>query len=251
MILIANCPHNNGIYTYLDRSAGLIIKSSYASGAIKRLEREHTGYEWYLRLMGLEDTARLELKRWRADSYARLLVSHFPGNAGDSYGRLSDNRRGLLAAVELYSRIWPTSPGRLVPIHGDFDLGNIVTGPGGSVIIDWEHFHMDAAPWGLDLLNLLYGATALSLRKRDPLSVSDTRTFYEVRDEIAGMLDPRGDLECSLSTLTEFISSHSSIWGGLVSKLPVMNLTAAQRAYVTGLERVDSTAPEIEGSASS
>ena len=145
MILFANCPHDNGIYTYLDRAAGLVIKSSYASGAIKRLEREHTGYEWYLRLMGLEDTARLELKRWRSDSYARLLVSLFPGNTGDSYARLSDNRRGLLAAVELYSRIWPSSPGRLVPFHGDFDLGNIVTGSGGPVIIDWEHFQ---SPWG-------------------------------------------------------------------------------------------------------
>ena len=100
------------------------------------------------------------------------------------------------------------------------------------------------------MLNLLYGSTALSFRKRDPFSVSDEATFFEVRAAIARVLDPEDGLEFSLGALTKFITSHSSIWSGLVTKLPVMNLTPARRAYVTGLEQTHSAATGTAGPAS-
>ena len=45
MILIRNCPHENGIYTLLDGDKKQIIKSTYSTDGITRLIKEHNGYK--------------------------------------------------------------------------------------------------------------------------------------------------------------------------------------------------------------
>lgn len=55
MILIRNCPHENGIYTLLDGDKKQIIKSTYSTDGITRLIKEHNGYKWYFERIGYQE----------------------------------------------------------------------------------------------------------------------------------------------------------------------------------------------------
>lgn len=237
MILVTNCAHENGIYTYLDEASGLVIKSSYDDEGMRRLEREREGYQWYFDLVGLEGSATLQLVRNPERSYARLKVTLFPGEAGDSYRTLASNKRDLLDAAAYYSAVWPRSSDGLAPLHGDYALSNLIKQDRGLVLVDWEHFVPGGVPWGLDLLNLLYGGLAFTLAGRTSLEGDDRAAFLELRRAVRRSLPARGGIECSLSVLTAFISSNAPVWGGLLQKLPVMNLCAAQVEFVNELDR--------------
>jgi hypothetical protein len=236
MILVSNCAHDNGIYTYINEVTGLVIKSSYSPEGITRLEQERVGYEWYFRLGGLLGVEPLSMSKNKAGSYGRLKVRRFPGHSGNSYGSLSGNRDDLLAAVAFYSRVWPRLADGLAPMHGDFSLGNMIFHDDQISLVDWEHFRPDGVPWGMDLLNLLYESVTYSLHGRNTLTPKDERVFREVRRVIASLLATRGDLAASFETVHSFVSDNRSIWGGLVGKLPITNLTPSQRDFVNRLD---------------
>ena len=49
MILINNCPYNNGVYTILDKKKKLVIKSAFTKDGIQRVINEYSGYRWFLK----------------------------------------------------------------------------------------------------------------------------------------------------------------------------------------------------------
>lgn len=237
MILISNCPHNNGIYTLRDDEAGLIIKSSYSPDGMRRLDREYAGYKWYFDLVGLTAHSGLSLTTNAKSSYSRLAVTRFLGKAGNPYRNIDVNHALILKAIELYAGIWPRENGDRSPLHGDFSLGNLIVREGDIVIIDWEHFHRNAAPWGFDLVNMLYESAFFSFESGGLASRHDRRLFTETRRIISDLLRPKGGFECSLDHLTRFITANVSFWGSLVNKLPVMKLSSAQREALGMLEQ--------------
>lgn len=239
MILVRNCPHNNGIYTIIDNAKGMVLKSSYLADGIMRLTREYAGYHWYLRRKGSFDNTPLHIVTREDYLYCRLYIKHFSGRSGEYYKNLTHNQRDLIRAISIYSKIWPRMKGQLVPLHGDFSLGNLIICGEELNIIDWEHFRPDAAPWGFDLVNLLYESAFFSFRGKNTLSKSDRRVFIETRNTICALLNPGEDFICTIENLTKFICENSFIWGDLVNKLPVTKFSAAQKQFLRILECSD------------
>ncbi len=236
MILARNCPHDNGIYTLVDNAGSVVIKSSYSAEGIIRLAREYAGYQWYFRQLESFDSTPLHFIKKNNSSYARLFINLFPGRSGECYKSLSYNRDDLLKAINLYAKIWPKRKGSLAPLHGDFSLGNMIINGEELRIIDWEHFRPDAAPWGFDLVNLLYEATFFSFRGKNKLNQSDEKIFIEIRNAICNLLDSVEDFKCTIENVTGFISTNVFIWGELVNKLPVTKFSEAQKKTLLMLE---------------
>jgi len=236
MILARNCPHDNGIYTLIDDVEGVVIKSSYSADGITRLRREYAGYQWYLRQKGSFDRTSLPFIKHDNGLYCRLYINLFSGRSGECYKSLSYNQCDLAKAIGVYAKVWPRQKGRLAPLHGDFSLGNLIICGEDVAIIDWEHFQPDAAPWGLDLANLLYESAFFSFKGKNRLNWEDRKVFVETREVICDLLGPGEDFNCTLDNLTQFISTNVPIWGSLVSKLPVMKFSSKQKDFLLMLE---------------
>lgn len=236
MILLGNSPHDNGIVTYRDCESNIIIKSSYSKTGMYSLQQEHAGYLWYLSRAGLMDATRLNLYTNIKASYRQLTVSYFSGEQGEHFQPLHLSRKKLLIAIKNYAEIWPQDRISLSPLHGDLSLSNMIFRGNKVVIIDWEHFHVDAAPWGFDLVNLLYESTLMSINKRGFLSVKDSKVFQEIRETISELLSDRGGFKCSFENLINFYTTHHSLWQGSLGKFPVMNASDNQRKKLLQLD---------------
>lgn len=236
MILARNCPHENDIYTLIVNAESMVIKSSYSAEGITRLTREHAGYQWYFRQLESFGSAPLHFIKKNNSLYARLYINLFPGRSGECYKSLSHNRGDLLKAIDAYAKIWPKRNGSLVPLHGDFSLGNMIIDGEDLRIIDWEHFQPDVAPWGFDLVNLLYESAFFSFRGKNKLNQSDIEVFIEIRKEICKKLDSVDDFKCTIENLTGFISKNVFIWGRLANKLPVTKLSKDQKYFLMMIE---------------
>jgi len=236
MILISNSPHSNCITTYKDSENNNIIKSSYSEKGIDSLLREYAGYSWYLSRAGLTNTTRLNLYTNADESYCRLTVSIFSGTQGEHFQPLHTSREKLLIAIKNYAEIWPQDRTRLSPLHGDLSLGNMIFLDCKVVIIDWEHFQVDAAPWGFDLVNLLYESTLMSISKRGFLDEQDSMVFCEIREIISDLLNDGGGFKCCFGDLIDFYNSRHSLWKGAIGKFPVMNVSDIQRKRLLDLD---------------
>jgi hypothetical protein len=236
MILVRNCPYDNGIYTLIDKPGAVVIKSSYSSDGMARLGCEYEGNKWYFGRKYSCDEFKPSVVIERRSGYTRLTLRLFPGSVGDYDKGLTQNKSRLLAAINAYEKIWPSDNGGLAPLHGDFSLGNMIFHKNDINIIDWEHFRLDTAPWGFDLLNLIYESAFFSFGGRGTLRHADAGTFGEIRKAVLTLLVPSQKFRCTLDELTEFISVNRSIWGPLVNKLPVMKFNIEQRKYLKQLE---------------
>ena len=236
MILVSNCPHYNGIYTLLDNAKALVIKSSYTIDGMARLSREYAGYQWYFQQQSLLDSTPLHLVRYDNGLYCRLYIKLFSGRAGECYKNLGYNKYDLLKAIDAYAKCWPRQEGQLAPLHGDFSLGNMIFCGERLIIIDWEHFQPNAAPWGFDLANLLYESAFFSFKGKNRLNRNDRKVFVETRKAICDLLDPREGFNCTLENLTRLISANATVWGHLVNKLPVMKFSSKQKDFLLMLE---------------
>ena len=237
MILVRNCPHNNGIHTLIHEEQSLVLKSSYSNEAIIRLKHEHLGYDWYFRQTNMSNNWYLNYFENSSGVYSRLSVRLFYGSAGECYKNISYNRKNILRVINYYKDVWPSSSKKSLPIHGDFSLGNIIFSKKSLAIIDWEHFKIGAAPWGFDLVNLLYEAIFFSFNNAGNLTKTDKETFLELRKVMILTLVKGESFNCSLDVLTNFIEKNYSIWGVFKSKLPVMNFSKAQREVILELEK--------------
>lgn len=237
MILVRNCPHNNGIYTFIDENQCVVIKSSYSDDGVIRLRSEYAGYEWYFKQKNIFNNSTLSLNENDNKLYSRLHVKLFNGTEGECYKSISYNKKHLLMAINKYKEVWPENKGKLFPLHGDFSLGNLLFNGQSLTIIDWEHFQLDVAPWGFDLVNMLYESVFFSFNGKSSLNSNDSRVFLEIRKTISDLFGHHKYFNCTLDDLTGFISTNLSIWGELVNKLPVMKFSEAQRDFLLKLEK--------------
>ena len=237
MILISNCPHDNGIYTLIDKTNSVVVKSSYTVNGMARLSQEYAGYKWYFKQKSILDHNLLRFVKRENGLYCKLYTKIFPGRSGECYNSIDFNQHELLKAIDTYSKVWPRQKGKLAPMHGDFSLGNLILFGEETTIIDWEHFQHDAAPWGFDLVNLLYESVFFSFKDRDTLSQRDTKVFFEVRKAVCDLIDPEEGFDCKIQNLTKFVENNVYIWGALVNKLPVMKFSDSQINFLMEIER--------------
>ena len=238
MKLITNSSHGNGIYTFINENDKLIIKSSSTKKGINSLKRELFGYKWYFKLENNINSKSFSYKVFSNEKYYRLCVSLFKGEIGNSNLSLSDNYSLILKAIEHYVSIWPKKRKNFVGLHGDFSVGNIIYNKQNLVIIDWEHFENNCAPWGFDLVNMLYESTFFSMGLKNKLSNRNLKYFLLVRNKISEYLEGVPNFKCSLEDLNDFIMKNERIWGKIIVKLPVLQFTSKQKMYIKKIENI-------------
>ena len=236
MILINNSPHENGVYTFIDREAELIVKSSFTIEGIDRLKREFSGYEWYFKMTNHSDKEMLGISPNSSNYYTKIYINCFPGKVGDSNRFINDNKLLLRKGIDHYVSTWPANRSNPAPLHGDFSIGNLIFNEESVTIIDWEHFALNAAPWGFDLVNMLYESLFISLDGTDMLHHNDKIAFFEVRDYIISVLDEKQSFKCKLDDLTSFMESNVFLWGSLIKKFPVLKFSLRQKELINQLE---------------
>jgi hypothetical protein len=240
VILIRNCPHDNGIYTFYSKKTNNILKSSYTIDGMNRLQNEYEGYKWYLkRSIYNEMLDDLEFTQ-KNNNYTKLNVPLFSGENINPYKSISANYSYLIKAINCYVDIWTEKNLRKVTIHGDFSLGNIIFTNENSkspVIIDWEHFKEGLVPWGFDLVNILYDSVYFSFRGRDTLNARNIEAYVEAKKYILKLLNSRFCIDCNIKSLQKIIKDNCSLWGNVVEKLPVMKYSEKQYLFVSTIDK--------------
>jgi len=239
MILIRNCPHNNGTYTLKDSELGKIVKSSYSKDGMVRLLNEYNGYKWYFNRINFDDLNGVQFNETENKRYVRLLVNIFSGKNGNCHKSLSYNSLALFKVIDSYVNIWPTDKNKMTTIHGDFSLGNIIFNDTDEslLIIDWEHYNKDILPWGFDIVNLLYESVYFTLKGKSYLRKIDIEAYIKVKKYTLNLLDSLNCMDGSLQQIIDIISNNRYLWGGLANKLPVMNYSNEQTKYLDLIEQ--------------
>jgi len=235
MILINNCPHNNRIYTILDKKNKVIIKSSSNKLGIQRINNEYFGYKWFLNKTDKKKLLKIKIKR-NKNYYARFYGYLFPGNTGNINDSITDNYNNLLLVINFYKKIWPSNQ-KFLPIHGDFSLGNLVFYKKKINIIDWEHFSINKFPWGFDLLNILFESVKFSIQDKKTLSKLDESNFIKLYSIIFNLINKYNNISTYRSFLEFIKSNEKNIWGDTFKKLPAIQFNFQQINYISDIEK--------------
>lgn len=237
--LIRNCSHGSEIATYLktDNLTGRsIIKSSSTSNGIKDLKNELEGWQWYQQKRYPELTNQLCNVIQNKKSYLKIDIKYIDGRKGYYIKGLLYNDILIQMAIKHYCDIWAYSSKSNVPLHGDLSLDNIIYGPDGLHIIDWEHFSADGAPWGFDAIYLLLESLWFGMRERKSLSKKE----IEVLLLNIGFLQKQGPLpEHPLRFLRNFLQNNPDKWGkqliNFPNKFPILKFSDEQVVMIDRL----------------
>jgi hypothetical protein len=235
MILIGNCPHNNGVYTIIDKKKKLIIKSASTKFGIQRVINEYSGYRWFLKRTNKNNLLKIKIKR-NKDYYARFYGCLFKGASGNLNANITENYNNFLSVIYFYKKIWPHNQ-KFLPIHGDFSFGNLIFYKNKINIIDWEHFSINKFPWGFDLLNILYESIYFSMANKKTLFKSDETNFIKLYSIILNLIKKYNYIN-TYKSFSRFIESNTvNIWGETVKKLPATKFNYEQINYISDLEK--------------
>jgi hypothetical protein len=235
MILINNCPHNNGVYTILDKKKKLVIKSAFTEDGIQRVINEYSGYRWFLKRTNKNKLLKIKIKE-NKNYYARFYGCLFPGKTANYDASITDNYGNLLSVINFYKKIWPHNQ-KFLPIHGDFSLGNIIFYKNTINIIDWEHFSINKFPWGFDLLNMLYESIYFSIQGKKVLSKVDESNFVNLYLLISNLIMKHNNIY-TYKSFSRFVKFNTiNIWGDTVKKLPAIKFNYEQVNYISDIEK--------------
>jgi len=138
----------------------------------------------------------------------------------------------LKRIVKHYCDIWPCSSG-FSPMHGDLSLDNMIINSDGVHVIDWEHFVFDSAPWGFDILYLLFESLYFGMRHRHKPTDKEIRIICKYIKRINDHQQLQSDmLKAPLRFIKEFIFANHHLWGEQLAsfqmKLPIIAFTSDQ-----------------------
>lgn len=232
--LLRNCAHGSEIATYLaaDEFGGkIVIKTSTTPSGIKNLRNEVEGWHWYktLRYHSNEPICQIEKQR---DKYLQIHIKYIDGNKPVYQNGLVRNTDALRSIVEHYCDIWPCSFDSS-PMHGDLSLDNIIINSNGVHIIDWEHFTADTAPWGFDIMYLLFESLYFGMRHRDKPIGKEMQIIREHIKNINEHHQLQSDmLKEPLRFIKEFVLANHHLWGEQLTsfqmKLPIIAFSSDQ-----------------------
>ena len=237
--LLRNCSHGSEIATYLatDEYGGeKVIKTSTTPSGIKNLHKEVKGWRWYQKLRYPSTQEPLCLIVQKYNSYLNVKINYIDGDKPAYQAGFGGNKDAIRRAVQHYCQIWPRSFG-LSPMHGDLSLDNIIINSAGVHIIDWEHFTTDAAPWGFDILYLLFETLYFSMYlgkhpHHKPTSEEIRITCEHIKTINACQQLQSDMLKTPLKFIREFILANNNLWGEQLAlyqiKLPIIAFSSEQ-----------------------
>ena len=230
--LVRNCAHGSEVVTCRveDDRGRRFRKSALTPDGRAALESEIAGWAWY-KSRRCPDRAPICRVLRRDAHVVRIEIDEIAGTPGKAADGVSGNETLLADTIEQYRALWPRT-GDLAPMHGDLSCDNLIAAPDGPIIIDWEHFHPAAAPWGFDAVYLLAESIYFQTLTRGPLDAAAYRVIARLLDRLAesGLDDQLRTKPCA--TVRRFIRAHTSLWRQEIErhplKLPVLAWTDEQ-----------------------
>jgi len=228
--VLRNYTHGSDIVLVLCNHGGNIFykKSSSSQAGIDSLRKEYEGYLWYEKKQNLKNIISVSCD---VSGYYEIAI---PKKNGCRLGAniLSEhNIDYFYLAMSHYYDVWGSVDNTtgIVPLHGDFSLdGNILINGKDIHIIDWEHFTLNGAPLGYDILYMIFEALKITSKSQLP---SDN-SLRLVKDLLNYAIDMRIIDECFLDNiLINFLVEQNkikSIWGAQFYKLPTNHFTPQQ-----------------------
>lgn len=235
--LLRNCSHESEVATYLKkrdtRRGKKIIKVATTERGIRNLNREINGWKWYRAIRYPEKKYPICQILRQKDSYLKIGIEFIEGNRIDYRKGLAKNAKIVRRITEHYCYVWSHSEDIVFPFHGDLSPDNIIYNGEGVHIIDWEHFSLEGAPWGTDIVYMLFETLYFFMLKNKRHLKSEIDTIAENLKFVNSYkkLCPQV-IESPLSFLKEFITDNLKLWGEhlttLPKKLPIFTFTDAQ-----------------------
>lgn len=207
-------------------------KSSYTFEGINELKSEVEGYRWYL------SKAKLDYKidiNCDIEGYCNIRIPGFNGVPCPGTPDIANCFKYAIRAIDHYHMIWSDCDvDVLQPIHGDFSLeGNILFNQSDVYIIDWEHFRLNIAPLGFDLLYMIFELIKMHFKTNQPtnkhLSLAKDLIFYADSKHCLSSFYK----ENYFLTYLDEQERINNVWGDQYYKLPTTQFNKSQIRFIS------------------
>lgn len=238
--LLRNCLHGSATALYLKEGPiKVLFKSSVTENGVSDLLREHEGLEWYgnQRIGKPKLASKLHTISRR---YARLEIQFVDACSVKPKTGVKRNTNLLERIITHYAFIWKqaNSVDGKFPIHGDLSLENILFNESCIYFIDWEHFSTGVAPWGYDVIYLLFETFWF---RRQCLFFSERAELKSI-SYLIQFLNSLGPLENRfithpLASVVDFIRENRHLWGSQLEEFPMKLPLLSMK--VPDIDRID------------
>ncbi len=168
--------HKNDVKTVYFPKDNFYTKFSTSKKAITKIDSELQGLKWYCNRLGLKK--KYIIKNYYEDkNFALIDLKNILGRKIKSWDSLSVNFNFLKKSYFHYIKYSPKQ--KLVKIHGDLTLDNILFMKNKMFIIDWEFFKAKKSFFGYDIAYLFLSAACLPYLKNKKFSKNDE--FYFIK----------------------------------------------------------------------
>jgi hypothetical protein len=232
--LIKNCAHGSEIATYLiqNRKLKKIIKVSSTHNGIMDLRAEVEGWKWYQKNRYPEMNIPICQVVMEKKNYLKIEIDYIEGKQCEHLKGIVYNKAVIDQVIGHYCDIWPVSQNGMAPLHGDFSLENIIINGNGVNIFDWEHFAIDAAPWGFDPIYLLFEALWFNYKATNRLKEKEIQYISQYIIILEKQHLSKDIADHPLGFLVSFLSENSHLWRAQAFKFPVLRYTKKQVTYI-------------------
>ena len=224
-IVLAKCVSKN--HTFYQ-------KSSYSPEGIREIKNELAGYHWYFERAHPNLSVSLNCD---IDGYVNITIPTFEAWPCDDATVIDKAIKYALRAIDCYKDIWLKSKDKhnvLHPVHGDFSLeGNVLFGRSDVYIIDWEHFRLEIAPLGFDVLFMVFELLKIEFKNTRPTveKLYLAKKLIVYADSI-GVISPLYQNNYFSSFLVKQ-DEIKFIWKDQYNKLPTTQFTSLQTQVLT------------------
>ena len=169
--------HKNDVQVIYFKKDNFYTKFSKNKTANKKIYSEFMGLSWYCKRRKLN--SKNLIKNFYVDNNISFIdIKDLKGKKIKSWKSLSDNHNYLKETFKHYLKYFPKN--KLVNIHGDLTLDNILFKKQSLFIIDWEFFKAKKSYYGYDIVYLFLSAACLPYLNNKRFSYNDENHFKDL-----------------------------------------------------------------------
>jgi len=223
--LIRNCSHGNEVATFYfeENQEKGIIKASSSQMGIEEIKQEVKGWNWYQTKRYPNFKKKLCKIIKSNKNYIRIKIQYIEGYKEKYAKGIQKNSALINNVIQHYCNIWHGYKENKFPLHGDLSIDNVITNKDGVHIIDWEHFSLDATPFGFDAYNLLFEQLWFAMRERKrprrgefDVLLDNIRMIRSSSKESSYFDDQ------PLFAVQRFVKTNSDFWKNQIHRFPAL-----------------------------
>ena len=211
------------------------IKSSSSLSGIIDISKELAGVDWYN--SKVNNKIKYEISIHRKD-YIKVKYSEIKGFTPKlSKKTYHSNVKYIEKVINHYCSVWEgNGENSKAPFHGDFSLlGNIIfIDDETPVVIDWEHFKLNAAPIGFDAMYFLFELIWFEKSQMNNNIREDS--LIHLSKMLLKLKNSNCLSECfinkPLETTKIFMQNNNIYWGIQFDKMPIMFFDKKQTNFI-------------------